>query len=153
MGEQTFSTWLAEGRHGQMDYLQRNKDKRFHPEQLVAGARSVICLAASYAPADEPADSNAASNEPRAFVARFARSRDYHKVLKKRCHWIMDSLRQIAPSFEGRAFVDSAPLAERSVAATAGLGWIGRNGCLIVPGLGSYIVLAERVSTLFFTDR
>jgi epoxyqueuosine reductase len=61
---------------------------------------------------------------------------------------MMEAIRRIAPEFRGRAFVDSAPVAERSLAAAAGLGWIGRNGCLIVPGLGSYVVLAEIVCNL-----
>ncbi|KKK91235.1 hypothetical protein LCGC14_2714990, partial [marine sediment metagenome] len=81
-------------------------------------------------------------------VSCYARGRDYHKVLKKRCHALMDEILRIAPQFAGRAFVDSAPIAERSAAAAAGVGWIGRNGCLIVPSLGSYIFLAEIVSNL-----
>ena len=83
-----------------------------------------------------------------AIVARYARGRDYHDVLKERCRLLADRIRQIAPEFEGRAFADSAPLAERSLAVAAGLGWIGRNGCLIVPQMGSYVVLAEIICNL-----
>lgn len=135
-----YRQWIQSGQHGGMEYLTQNFDKRFHPALLVPGARSVICLATSYAPRRESAGN--------AFVASYARGRDYHKVLKTRCHALMDRLRELAPHFDGRAFVDSAPLAERSLAAQAGLGWIGRNGCLIVPGLGSYVVLAEIVCNL-----
>jgi epoxyqueuosine reductase len=60
----------------------------------------------------------------------------------------MERVREIAPDFDGRAFVDTAPVMERSLAAAAGLGWIGRNGCLIVEGLGSYVVLCEIISNL-----
>jgi epoxyqueuosine reductase len=81
-------------------------------------------------------------------VARFARGRDYHKVLKRRCHALTDRIRAVAPSFSGRAFVDSGPVMERTLAAQAGVGWIGRNACLIVPGLGSYVVLCEIVCNL-----
>ena len=81
-------------------------------------------------------------------VARYARGRDYHTVLKKRCLRLMDRLREHVPGFEGRAFVDSAPVMERSLAARAALGWIGRNGCLIVPGRGSYVLLCEIVCNL-----
>ncbi len=148
-GGQRYDDWLARGGAGQMDYLRQNRDKRFHPDRLVEGARSVICLAVGYAPGpDEPV---LQADPPRAFVARYARGRDYHKVLKKRCHRMMDELRLIVPDFNGRAFVDSAPLAERSLAAASGLGWIGRNGCLIVPRLGSYLVLCEIVCNLELT--
>jgi len=136
-----FEGWLAGGNHAAMTYLSRDVQKRFDPSAVVEGARGVICLAAAYAPPDDPADCDA-------FVARYARGRDYHKVLKRRCRDLMDRIRTVEPKFEGRAFVDSGRLAERSLAAAAGLGWIGRNGCLVVPGLGSYVVLAEIVCNL-----
>ena len=136
----SFAEWLAAGYHGEMDYLARNVAKRHSPADLVEGAQSVICLAVSYAPAAEPTGD--------AFIARYARGRDYHRLLKKRAHGLMDQLREIEPSFDGRAFVDTGPLAERAVAAAAGLGWIGRNGCLIAPGLGSYVLLTEIVCNL-----
>ena len=81
-------------------------------------------------------------------IARFAGGRDYHKVLKRACIRLMDAIRSWHVGFEGRAFVDSGPVMERSLAAMAGLGWIGRNGCLIVPGLGSYVLLCEIVCNL-----
>lgn len=133
-----FADWLRRGWHGEMDYLARNVRLRRDPAHLVADARSVLCLAVGYAP-------SAPSASP---IARYARGRDYHKVLKKRCHRLMDRIHNVEPAFAGRAFVDSAPILERSLAVRAGLGWIGRNGCLIVPGLGSYVVLAEIVSNL-----
>lgn len=133
--------WLARGWHAGMGYMARNVEKRKRPDLLVPGARSVICLAAAYAPREEDTGGQY-------FIARYARARDYHKVLKKRCRRLMDRIREIAPEFAGRAFVDSAPVAERSLAAAAGLGWIGLNGCLIVPGLGSYVVLCEIVCNL-----
>jgi len=140
-GRRTFRRWLAAGHNARMDYLARHVEKRFRPDLLLAGARSVICLAVSYAPAASP---------PRraGFVSRYARGRDYHDVLKRRCQRLMRSIGRIGPDFVGRAFVDTAPVAERSLAAAAGLGWIGRNGCLLCPGLGGYIVLAEIVCNL-----
>jgi len=135
-----FRDWLARGYHASMAYMARNVEKRLRPELLAEAGRSVICLAVSYAP---PQTERAAGP-----IARYARGRDYHKVLKKRCVALMGRLRRIAPNFEGRAFVDSAPVAERSLAAMAGVGFIGRNGCLIVPGLGSYVVLCEIVCNL-----
>ena len=120
--------------HGQMGYLARNMDKRFNPAKLVDSARSVICLAVSYAPADFGGPG---------LVARYARGGDYHDVLKLRCRKLMDQIVELSPEFRGRAFVDAGPVMERTLATGAGLGWIGRNGCLIAPGLGSYFVLCE----------
>jgi len=137
-----FQEWLAGGLHGSMGYLARNVAKRLRPDRLVPGARSVICLAVGYAP--RPGETPAEG----APVARYALGRDYHKVLKRRCRGLMDRIRQIAPGFEGRAFVDSAPVLERSIARAAGVGWIGRNRCLTVPGLGSYVFLCEIVCAL-----
>lgn len=135
-----FRGWLARGYHADMAYMGRNVAKRLAPALLVDGARSVICLAVACAGDDMPGGG--------AFVARYARGRDYHKVLKKRCRHLMDQIRGIVPEFQGRAFVDSGPVAERALAAAAGLGWIGRNGCLVAPGLGSYILLCEIVCNL-----
>lgn len=140
-----FRSWLAEGYHGRMTYMAAHLAERFGPGALLAGARSVICLAVGYAPA---AAGDSPPGGPSALVARYARGRDYHKVLKKRCLRLMDRIREIEPGFAGRAFVDTAPVMERSLAAAAGVGWIGRNGCLVVPRLGSYVVLCEIICNL-----
>ena len=136
----TFARWLEQGFHADMAYMARDVATRHRPTSLVDGARSVICLAVSYAPAEQLTGD--------AFVARYARGRDYHRACKQRAHRLMDRIRELEPTFEGRAFVDAGPIAERSLAAAAGLGWIGRNGCLIAPGLGSYVVLCEIVCNL-----
>ena len=146
-GLEKFEDFLSAGYAAQMNYLARDAEKRFNPAMLVPGAKSVISLAVSYAPPDRESGAQSGRSDG-AFVSCYARGRDYHKVLKKRCHALMDEIRRIAPQFAGRAFVDSAPIAERSAAAAAGMGWIGRNGCLIVPGLGSYVFLAEIVCNL-----
>ncbi|MCL2700893.1 MAG: DUF1730 domain-containing protein [Phycisphaerae bacterium] len=137
--------FLAEGLHAEMAYLANHVEFRKDPSKLVPGARSVICLAVAYAPVERDAGGTPAS---RGVIARYARGRDYHVVLKRRAIALMDAIRERAPEFQGRAFVDSAPVAERSLAVLAGLGVIGRNGCLIVPGLGSYVLLAEIVCNL-----
>jgi epoxyqueuosine reductase len=136
-----FRAWLGSGYHADMSYLAEHVEERMNPAKLLDGAMSVICLAASYAPGGDEPDADA-------FIARYARGRDYHKVLKKRAHALCDRIRAETPSFVGRAFVDAAPVAERNLAVAAGLGWIGRNGSLIVPGLGSYVLLAEIVCNL-----
>jgi len=121
--------------------MKANLQKRLCPDLLVPGARSVICLAVGYA----PSPGGSASSAP---VARYARGRDYHKVLKGRCRRLLARLRELDAGFRGRAFVDSGPVMERSLAVRAGLGWIGRNGCLFVPGLGSYVLLCEIICNL-----
>lgn len=172
---ETFLRWLHRGCHASMEYLERNANLRQSADRLFEGAQSVLCLATGYAPfrstppnpalpagafggqgeCDAPQPASAASTASAVqtaardeLVARYARGRDYHKVLKGRCIRLMDRIREIEPTFQGRAFVDTAPLAERSLAARSGLGWIGDNGCLFVPGLGSYVVLAEIVCNL-----
>ena len=138
-----FDEWIDRGCHGDMAYMPLHGAKRRRPDMLVPGALSVLTLAVGYAPGGD----DSTPSQP-GYIARFARGRDYHKVLKRWCRELMDRLREIAPDFDGRAFVDTAPVMERSLAAAAGLGWIGRNGCLITDGLGSYVLLCEIVSNL-----
>jgi epoxyqueuosine reductase len=135
--------WLALGHHADMAYMAENVNLRHHPDQLVDRARSIICLVLNYAPAEELCGD--------AFISRYARGRDYHKVLKRRCHRLMDAIREAHPEFEGRAFVDSGPLRERQLAPLAGVGFRGRNGCIIADDLGSFVVLAEIVCNLPLT--
>ncbi|MFB3892438.1 MAG: tRNA epoxyqueuosine(34) reductase QueG [Phycisphaerae bacterium] len=155
---EAFQRWLAGGLHADMRYMARNVAQRLRPDLLVPGARSVICLAAGYAPKCQSKDGGSAAQAVQSairnpqsaipLVARFACGRDYHKVLKRRCIRLMDRLRKEFPGFAGRAFVDSGPVMERSLAAAAGVGWIGRNGCLVAPGLGSYVLLCEIICNL-----
>jgi epoxyqueuosine reductase len=104
-------------------------------------AAGVICLAASYAPGEE------AVGQP-GHVALYARGRNYHRLLKDRCGKIVKALRAMAPSVRAKICADVVPLSERDMAARAGLGWIGRNGCLIHPRHGSYLVLCEIITNL-----
>ncbi len=134
--------WLAEGRHGTMDYLARHADKRADPRLLVEGARTVVSLALNYFPACHPAHFD---------FAYYAYGRDYHDVVRGRLHALMAELAGavgIPPERLGRGFCDTAPVDERYWAVEAGLGWTGRNAQLIVPGRGSYFFLAELVLTL-----
>jgi epoxyqueuosine reductase len=134
--------WLELGNAGMMDYLRRNMPQRLRPDVLVPDSKSVICLAVGYAaPGGQ-------KHNPQKLIASYAVGRDYHKVLKKRCIALMDRIRQAYPQFAGRAFVDSAPIMERSLAASCSLGSIAHNGCLVVPGLGSYVLLCEIVCNL-----
>jgi len=139
-----YRRWLGAGMHARAGYLERDVATRFDPSRLLAGARSVLCLAASYA----PPETDAPPTPARPFVARYARGRDYHRALRRRARRLLQTLRAELPGLDGRVLVDAGPIAERSLAVAAGLGWIGRNGCLIVPGIGSYVVLCEIVCTV-----
>lgn len=129
--------WLRAGYHAGMDYMARNVEKRNNPSLLVEGARSVVVLLKNYAqPRDESLESGLK-------LARYARGRDYHKVIKTRLKALMKFIRtRVSEQAEGRFFVDSAPVSERSLAARAGLGWRGKNTNLLHPRLGSYFFIA-----------
>ena len=136
--------WLAAGRHGEMDYLQRHREVMLDPREVLAGARSVICVADFYpAQADQKTE-----DQPRGHVARYAWGDDYHKAIKKRLFSLADALRQRWPNEQYRCAVDTAPVMEREHAMNAGLGWIGKHTLLIHPRLGSWMLLGEIVTTM-----
>jgi len=128
--------WLDAGYHGGMDYMERTSAVRSNPthEGMLSSARSVLVVAAAYG----------GSRAPGA-VARYARGRDYHNVLHKKLKPIVKLLR--AEGHEARAAVDSMPVMERALAQRAGIGFIGKNCCLIVPGVGSHVFLAAIVTS------
>ncbi len=140
--------WLAAGHAGSMDYLARNTEQRNDPALLLDGARSVICLAADYR--DAGPDDTQPVPPAHGYVARYARGRDYHKVLRKRAWRLVDTLREELgdAKFDARVCVDTAPLLERELARRAGLGWVGKNTMVIDPSGGSYFFLAEVITTL-----
>ena len=133
--EARFRKWIAEGKHGEMDYLARNIEKRMDPRLLVEGAQTMVVVAMNYLPADLP------EKPP---LARYAYGKDYHDVVRERLLTLMQSL-NLKPYEDGRAFVDTAPVDERYWAVKAGLGWTGRNGQLIIPRAGSYFFLGELI--------
>lgn len=140
-GEERFRRWLDEGHHSSLDYLARNIEKRFDPAKLVEGARSVIVCAVSY----KNAISEGYADDARAKIASYACNRDYHTTLKEMLWELLGGLKEHYPSIEGRAFVDSAPVAEKAWAVEAGLGWIGRQSLLVTPEYGSFIHLGELI--------
>ncbi len=138
--------WLADGQAGTMDYLGRRIDERVDPAVYFPGARSAICVAVNYfVPLDEvPEDQKAHHGR----VARYALGDDYHDVLKDRLHALADWIRQRVPGAQTRAAVDTAPVMEKDLAARGGIGWIGKNTCLISPAIGSWLLLGEIITTL-----
>jgi epoxyqueuosine reductase len=146
--EHDLREWLAAGKHGDMDFLTELLDERIDPRVLVPGAKSIIVVADQYAPRADETPAPAAAGAAPGRVARYARGRDYHRVIKKRLHRLADALRERFPDETFRSCVDTAPLLEREHAARAGLGWIAKNSLLINPALGSYLLLGGIVTTL-----
>ena len=136
-----FRAWLAAGHAAEMEYLERHLPLRADLTAVLPGARSVICAALPY-PGPQPGESAVGA------VAKYARGADYHDVVRERLAILWDELQREHPEGRGRVFVDSGPLPERELARRAGVGWVGRHGCLIHPELGSRFVLGEILTTL-----
>lgn len=137
-----YDRWLSEAYHGEMSYLERNTDLRRDPRLLVEGTRTVLVVAMNYYPGER-------IDAHRPQFAYYAYGRDYHKVVKRRLEQLLRFIQeQIDPKITGRAFADSAPIMERYWAVQAGLGWLGKNGLLILPRAGSFFVLGELLLSL-----
>jgi len=135
-----FERWLDAGYAGTMRYLERGRAERLDPERLLPGCRSVVAVAQSHNHPD--ADP---SWRP---VARYARGRDYHDLMRPRLRELAGFIREAAgPPVRCRAAVDTSAVLERDLAARAGLGWIGKNTNLLSPALGSYVVLGVVLTT------
>jgi epoxyqueuosine reductase len=142
-----YRDWLARGYGANMRYLHRDLDRRADPRRLLPQARSIICAAISYHRPPEPTPNP--PTPPAGHVARYAQGRDYHRVLRDLLdNLLLELRRQIPEPFDARSFVDTGPLLERALAEAAGLGWIGRNTCLLNEHHGSYLLLGEIVTTL-----
>lgn len=137
-----YREWLDDGRAGTMEYLHKRFDERTAVTTYMPGAKSVICVALNYHVPLQTAPQNAAR------VARYALGDDYHEHIKTKLHRLADHIRKLAPEAQTRACVDTAPVMEKELAARAGVGWIGKNTCVINPQIGSWILLGEVITTL-----
>jgi epoxyqueuosine reductase len=135
--------WLAKGQHGEMDYMARHGDKRSRPAELQPGTLRVISVRMDYGTGDDAAAWSTLADGERAYVARYALGRDYHKLMRNRLQKLADRIGEQAGLFGYRVYVDSAPVLERALARNAGLGWIGKNACVINKGAGSWFFLGE----------
>ena len=142
--QQHFKDWISHSYHADMDYMARNSEKRCNPTLLVEGSRSVISVALNYYPETKQPQEN-----PQ--FAYYAYGKDYHDVVKSKLQTLLDYIKSLEPTTEGRAFVDTAPILERYWAAKAGLGFIGKNSLLIIPKKGSYFFLGELIINLELT--
>jgi epoxyqueuosine reductase len=140
--ETRLADWLARGWHGDMDYMARHGTRRSRPADLVPGTLRVIACRMNYAA--QPVDGWAElADGQRAYVAKYARGRDYHKVLRVRLQKLADRVAEEVGEFGYRVFTDSAPVMEVELAANAGLGWRGKHTLLLSREAGSYFFLGE----------
>jgi len=130
-----FRGWLDAGRGGSMAYLAGRFAERTDPAVYLPGAASVISVGMNYhVPLEDPPPGEAR-------VARYALGDDYHELIKSRLHFLADYVREIAPVVQTRCSVDTAPVMEKELAARAGIGWLGKNTCIINEKIGTWFLL------------
>jgi len=134
-------SWLTKGFQGSMRYMENHFDLRVDPGKLVPGARSVITLLLNYFPAQQ-------QNDKAPQVSKYAYGQDYHDVIRPKLNAFLLELKEKFGEIQGRGFVDSAPVLERSWAQKAGLGWVGKNGNLINKQAGSFFFIATLITDL-----
>ena len=140
--EQTYESWISKGHNGDMQYMERNIEKRIDPALLVENAKTVISFLFNYFP------SESITGSPYK-IAKYAYGDDYHEVLKAKLFQIDKFIRDnIHSDVSQRCFVDSAPVLERAWAQNSGLGWIGKNSCLVSRKHGSFVFIAEIITSL-----
>jgi epoxyqueuosine reductase len=137
-------SWLNKAMHGNMQYMENYFDLRIDPTKLMPGAKSVITLMLNYFPMQ-----NQSMNVPK--IAKYAYGKDYHEVIKDKLKSLLQSIKENIGEVNGRGFVDSAPVLERSWATKSGLGWIGKNGNLINKQSGSFFFIATLITDLELT--
>jgi len=138
--------WVGHGRHATMSYMsdQRSLERRRDPRLLMPGCKSVLVVATPYSPPQPLDESNAPVGSAGGRIAAYAWGTDYHRLLPHRLGALVSFIENVVGhAVNARSFTDSAPILERELAQRAGLGWIGKNSCLISPKLGSYVLLAE----------
>ena len=136
---------LAQKNHGEMTWLERNADKRVDPQKVLAGAKSVICLAVSYQTENRKSE---IGNPKSGVIARYAQFDDYHDVLAEKLKALTTFVNQLEPDTRSLWYVDTGPILERDFAQRAGLGFVGKHTNLISRRLGNWIFLAEIITTL-----
>jgi epoxyqueuosine reductase len=144
--EPRFAEWLARDFDGELDYMRRHGLRRLRPELLVPGTLRVISVRMDYQ-SDATGGAEILTDGKKAFIARYALGRDYHKVLRERLKQLADRIKGEIGEFGYRVFTDSAPVMEVELARKAGIGWRGKHTLLLARDAGSYFFLGE-----IFTD-
>ncbi|MFA8451266.1 MAG: tRNA epoxyqueuosine(34) reductase QueG [Bacteroidales bacterium] len=129
--------WLSEGYQAEMHYLENNKEKRYDPSKLFEGTKSVVTVLLNYYP------ERILDKDNNYKIAKYAYGKDYHFIIKDKLNLILDELKKDIPKLEGRAFTDSAPFLDRAWAKQSGLGFIGKNTCLINRKMGSFFLIGQ----------
>src|SRR6185295_5197354 len=144
--------WLAQGRHGEMEYMARHGTRRTRPDELIPGTVRVLSARMNYWPPEGPAGArdaaDALADPDTAYVSRYALGRDYHKVLRGALQGLADDIVARVGPMGYRVFVDSGPVLEKALARNAGLGWIGKHTNLIARDAGSYFFIGEILTDL-----
>ncbi|HEY3432396.1 MAG TPA: tRNA epoxyqueuosine(34) reductase QueG [Rhodocyclaceae bacterium] len=140
--EEGLKNWLAQGFHGEMDYMASHGSKRSRPAELVPGTISVITARLDYRPEAQDSETVLADST-KAHISRYALGRDYHKVLRNRLQKLAERIAAEAGPFGYRVFTDSAPVMEVALATQAGLGWRGKHSLLLTREAGSFFFLGE----------
>jgi epoxyqueuosine reductase len=133
--------WLNKGHQAGMQYMERHFDLRIDPRKLVPGAKSVITLLLNYLPSEQPQP-----NAPK--IAKYAYGIDYHYVIRDKLNALLGFMNDNIGAVDGRGFVDSAPVLERSWAVRSGLGWVGKNGNVLTRHSGSFFFIATLITDL-----
>lgn len=141
--ERHFLDWLAEGRHGDMAWMQRHGTKRTRPAELLPGTLRVISVRMNYLPATAVEPAHVLRQPQQGYIARYALGRDYHRVLRGRLKRLAGRIEDAAGAHGWRVYTDSAPVLEKALARNASLGWIGKHTVLIHPQAGSWFFLGE----------
>lgn len=130
--------WLSRGFHAGMAWMAREPEKRCDPRLLFPPVKTIISVAMNYY---TPYEHNEAQNQGK--ISRYAWGEDYHNLLKKRLHDLLDFIKTLDPEVEGKICVDTSPILEKAWAVKAGLGWIGKHSNLITKDYGSWVFLGE----------
>lgn len=141
--EAHLADWLGRGLYGTMEWMARHGSMRARPSELLPGTVRVISVGLDYGRRDDVEAWDTLADGERAYLARYALGRDYHKMMRQRLQRLAERIAELIGPFGHRVFVDSAPVLERALARNAGLGWIGKHTCLIDKDGGSWFFLGE----------
>jgi len=141
--ERHLDAWIAAGWHGEMQYMARHGSKRTRPAELLPGTLRVISARMNYWPGAARPPNAVLADRELGYVSRYALGRDYHRLMRKALQQLADYLASLLRPHGHRVYADSAPVLEKALARTAGLGWIGKHTNLIARDAGSYFFLGE----------
>ncbi len=133
--------WLENKYHGEMLFMENHQEKRIDPKLLFDNAKSVISVGLNYFIKE-------INNKDTYKIAKFAYGKDYHYIIKDRLSKLIDLIKEINPDVNARAFVDSAPVMDKAWAQRSGIGWIGKNTCVINKKSGSFFLLGEIITDI-----